>query len=56
VCSAYVHESGLRQRLQAGQYAVLPKPFTALELRETVARALTEPRALANPERAHPAA
>jgi hypothetical protein len=32
--SAGVHEAGLWRRLQASQYAVLPKPFSSLKQRE----------------------
>jgi CheY-like chemotaxis protein len=40
VCSAYAHEPGLREFVQAGRYAVLPKPFSPAELARAVHDAL----------------
>jgi CheY-like chemotaxis protein len=45
VCSAYVHDEQLRERLRAGRYAVLVKPFSSAELRASVERVLSGPSA-----------
>lgn len=42
VCSAYVNQESLRELIRTGHYAALPKPFSPAELREAVARALSD--------------
>ena len=45
MCSAYVHDPALRELLQAGQHAVLPKPFSPTDFLNAVADSLAAPAA-----------
>jgi DNA-binding NarL/FixJ family response regulator len=45
VCSAYVRDPALRELLQAGHHAVLPKPFSPTDLLVAVADSLAQPSA-----------